>query len=151
MISVKKLIKEAEIDIPISKEHKLMLNLADTQLVEFVEHFVSEIEKLDMTINSKNYYKAEMSRLLDLISVKRTYNNIEELNDNFNFYLNEYKTIFGKSYEPIKMNEEKVLLKASIFNLKEYEDLLTQLKETLDKINNFELKLIIEEPKTEKE
>ena len=44
---------------------------------------------------------------------------------------------------------EKVLLKASISNLKEYEDLIAQLKETLDKVNKFELKVVLEEPKKE--
>ena len=45
--------------------------------------------------------------------------------------------------------KEEVLLKASISNLKEYEDLIAQLKETLDNVNKFELKLLIEEPKKE--
>lgn len=44
---------------------------------------------------------------------------------------------------------EKVLLKAFISNLKEYEDLVAELKETVDKVNNFELNVVIEEPKKE--
>lgn len=44
---------------------------------------------------------------------------------------------------------EEVLLKASIPNLKEYEDLIANLRETLDKINKFELKVVLEEPKKE--
>ena len=101
MISVKDLIKEAEIDRPIPKELKLLLKLADIQLVEFTENFIGNIEESDMTIYSKNYYKAEMSRIIDLIGNEKTYSNIESLSNQFNFYLNEYKRLFGKDYEPL--------------------------------------------------
>ena len=40
--------------------------------------------------------------------------------------------------------KEEVLLKASIANFKEYEDLIAQLKETLDKVNKFALKVVVE-------
>ena len=39
---------------------------------------------------------------------------------------------------------EEVLIKASISNLKEYQDLIDQLKETLDKVNKFALKVVVE-------
>ena len=40
--------------------------------------------------------------------------------------------------------KKEEVLKASISNLKEYEDLIAQLKETLDKVNKFALKVVVE-------